>query len=258
MRALTPEQKSKSVILLQDTFTTLYEAELPLKIYDLLTMLGFTVYVAPLFPNGKTMQVKGFLSQFSRLVHKNTAYLTQLTTLDIPLVGIDPSITLTYRDEYQKVTGVNLGVQLPQEWLVTLLRKLPVKVNTDKETYYLLSHCTEKTACVAAEEQWQAIFAAFGCELKPLPAGCCGMAGAYGHEVEHVVLSRKLFEMDWQRHLGTHVTERVLATGYSCRSQAERFAGKKLSHPLEALYEYMMINKGNNAVIPAPAKSTQG
>jgi FAD/FMN-containing dehydrogenase/Fe-S oxidoreductase len=234
---LTLEQKSKSVIVLQDTFTSFYEAELPLKIYDLLSALGITVYMAPLFPNGKALQVKGFLAQFQRLVLKNSAQLKKLVALNIPIIGIDPSITLTYRDEYQKITGENFAIQLPQEWLAGVIGQLtitPVSVNNN---YYLLSHCTEKTACVAAEEQWQTIFAAFGCEIRPLKAGCCGMAGAYGHETEHVALSRELFAMDWQKHLEK---DRVLATGYSCRSQAERLTGQTLSHPLSALFDRIM------------------
>jgi FAD/FMN-containing dehydrogenase/Fe-S oxidoreductase len=238
LASLTPEQKSKSVIVLQDTFTSFYEAELPLKIYDLLSALGFTVYMAPLSPNGKALQVKGFLAEFQRLVLKNSAQLKQLAALKIPLIGIDPSITLTYRDEYHKISGENFSIQLPQEWLVDVIGSLAVKRVSVNHNYYLLSHCTEKTTCVAAEEQWQIIFAAFGCELKPLAAGCCGMAGAYGHEAEHVTLSRELFAMDWQKHLVKNT--RVLATGYSCRSQTERILGTKLAHPLAALFDLLI------------------
>jgi FAD/FMN-containing dehydrogenase/Fe-S oxidoreductase len=237
LASLTIEQKSKSVIVLQDTFTSFYEAELPLKIYDLLSALGITVYIAPVFANGKALHVKGFLAEFQRLVLKNSVQLKKLAALNIPMIGIDPSITLTYRDEYQKITGENFSIQLPQEWLVDVMGQLTVKPVSANNNYYLLSHCTEKTACVAAEEQWQTIFAAFGCELKPLVAGCCGMAGAYGHEAEHVRLSRELFAMDWQKHLVKNSHSRVLATGYSCRSQSARLAGTKLSHPLAALFD---------------------
>jgi FAD/FMN-containing dehydrogenase/Fe-S oxidoreductase len=241
LQTLSAEKKSKSVIILQDTFTTFYEAELPLKIYDLLRLLGFDVYVAPIFPNGKPLHVKGFLDKFNRLVTKNAVYLNQLSALDIPIIGIDPSITLTYRDEYQKVTGQVFPVQLPQEWLVKNLEQLVIKPNTSDKQYYLLSHCTEKTACVAAEEQWQTIFSAFGCELKPLAAGCCGMAGSYGHELEHAGLSYQLFKMDWLQHLENNPEHRILATGYSCRSRAGRSFRTKPSHPLAALFDRITL-----------------
>jgi Fe-S oxidoreductase len=47
--------------------------------------------------------VKGFLSEFGAIAHKNSEYLNQLADLNIPIVGIEPSIVLTYRDEYQKI-----------------------------------------------------------------------------------------------------------------------------------------------------------
>lgn len=237
---LSVEQKAKSVILLQDTLTSFYESQLVLDIYDALTKLGFTVFVAPFFANGKSLQVKGFLRQFSRLVRKNQQHLAKLATTGIPLIGIDPSITLTYRDEYQKILENKGGtVHLIQEWLA---QKLPVQKNdvvTATEPYYLLSHCTEKTMCVESEKLWQRIFAALNLKLVPLSAGCCGMAGSYGHEVEHVENSKLLFNMDWQRHLSENKAT-ILATGYSCRSQAHRWLGVKLQHPLQALAKLLI------------------
>jgi FAD/FMN-containing dehydrogenase/Fe-S oxidoreductase len=239
LQSLSLPEKQRSVILLQDTFTTCYEANLPLDAYDFFTALGMTVYVAPLFPNGKALQVKGFLARFQQLVSKNSAYLQQLTALDIPLIGIDPSITLTYRDEYPRVTGITLNVQLPQEWLSKKRHDLSIQSKTHPDSYFLLSHCTEKTACVAAEEQWQDVFAAFGLTLKPLAAGCCGMAGSFGHEAEHAAESAALFDLDWQKHLSTQPNDHILATGYSCRSQAKRLADAKLMHPLSALLKHL-------------------
>jgi len=231
---LSQEQKKKAIILLQDTFTSYYEPHILLKTYDFLTQLGFLVCVAKFFPSGKPLHVQGYLEQFKKLVKKNSAYLESLTELNIPLVGIDPSITLVYRDEYKKIVkDTTIKVQLIQEWLVQHLpakRILQVKV----PVFYLLSHCTEKALCAEAEKQWQKIFNYFGIQLVPLTAGCCGMAGAYGHEVEHVDYSRQLFKMDWQRLLSEHAGY-VLATGYSCRSQVERILKTTLSHPIEVL-----------------------
>lgn len=239
---LPADQKANSVILLQDTFTSFYEPKVLLDIFDFLTKLGFSVSIAPFFASGKPLHVKGFLRKFEQLVKQNAIRLREFAQLNIPLIGIDPSITLTYRDEYQKVLGApQFSVQLLQEWLSQKLVARPdlKKVANEKlKDFYLLSHCTEKTLNVESEKQWQTIFAAFGLTLTPLPAGCCGMSGSYGHEAENVESSRLLFNMDWQRYLKEN-PDAILSTGYSCRSQAKRLMGVQLQHPIEALKQIL-------------------
>jgi len=239
---LTEELKPNTIILLQDAFTSFYEKNILTACYEFFSSLGFSVSVAPFFQNGKPLHVKGFLPEFNQLAKNNIAYLRNLAALNVPLIGIDPSITLTYRDEYQKtVPHEKLGfqVQLPQEFLQQHLAKLPKM--THQPTYFLLSHCTEKTALVESEKQWQTIFSELGITLIPLAAGCCGMAGSYGHELEHRNHSHDLFCMDWQQYIAEtkDAGKYVLATGYSCRSQVKRFQGIKLQHPLEALTHIM-------------------
>ncbi len=227
---------SDSIILLQDAFTSFYEKNVLINSYQFFTAIGFTVYVAPFFENGKPKHVKGFLKNFADIVKKNSTYLRQLAALNIPLIGLDPSITLTYRDEYQKIMApekTGFTVLLPQEFLQSHLTKLPRAVNQKK--YYLLSHCTEKTAHIETEKEWQSVFSACGLALTPLPVGCCGMAGSYGHEKEHLNYSRELFQMDWQRLINENPADHLLATGYSCRAQAKRINGTTLFHPLEVL-----------------------
>lgn len=233
-------RNNNSVILIQDTFTSFYEPDVLLKIIDFLKKMDFEVYVSRIFSNGKPLHIKGFLDRFTHTVKKNNDYLGLLAKANIPLVGIDPSMTLIYRDEYKKILGENLNfrVHLLQEWLIHHQSRLKqVNKRNEGKTYYLLSHCTEKTMCVAAEKQWQEIFESMKLKLIPLAAGCCGMSGIYGHELEHVQNSKNLFSMDWKRYfLNNPESEKIiLSTGYSCRSQVKRLQGLKLQHPIEAL-----------------------
>lgn len=246
---LSESEKLNSVILLQDAFTSFYESELVLDTYDFLTKLGYTVFVAPFFPSGKPLHVKGFLDKFGAIAHKNAQYLQQLADLNIPIIGIEPSIVLTYRDEYQKIipkitpTGNKLPVQLLQEFLVSQLDRLPkIKrehnhAHSDQLPYQLFGHCTEKTAALASQRQWQQIFQAVGLELNLVETGCCGMAGIYGHEAEHYAASQGIYQMSWGQQLPENINEQpyILATGYSCRSQVKRFDGWQPLHPLQAL-----------------------
>lgn len=229
------------VILIQDVFTSFYDTSVVLAVYDFLVRLGLTVYVIELYPNGKPLHVKGFLSRFSQVAQRNATHLKRYAQSGLPMIGIDPSMTLIYRDEYKKLLGgepLSFEVKLLQEWLVenkSLLTK--IKSQPQQKDYYLLSHCTEKTACVASEKQWQDIFACAGLTFHPLAAGCCGMAGSYGHESEHLTNSKDLFAMDWERYLrdNPNAETSILATGYSCRSQVKRLKGVRLQHPIEVM-----------------------
>jgi FAD/FMN-containing dehydrogenase/Fe-S oxidoreductase len=233
---LSEVERQNSVILWQDAFTSFYESQLVLDTYDLLSYLGYSVYVAPFLPSGKPLHVKGFLAQFKAIAQKNALFLSQLERLNIPIIGIEPSIVLTYRDEYFKVLSTEIPkIQLLQEFLVTQLQRLPQV--SSSETYYLLGHCTEKTIAIISQKQWQQIFTAMEIPLNLVSTGCCGMAGIYGHEAEHYKESQGIYQMSWERKIPACIEERkrFLATGYSCRSQVERFTGFVPLHPIQAI-----------------------
>lgn len=242
---LTLEEKERSVILLQDVFTTYFEAQLVIDVYDLLRMLGYVVYLAPFHANGKPLHVKGFLRPFEALVKKNVAQLEKLGSLGIPMIGIEPSIVLTYRDEYPKILGkekLEFEVKLIQEWLSTQLARLknlrPAQQSPPRN-YQLLGHCTERTAVLNSQKQWQQIYNVFGLNLELLTVGCCGMCGTYGHESEHYSESKGIYQMSWGKQIPSDEKLRasLLVSGYSCRSQVQRFDHFKPRHPAQALFD---------------------
>ncbi|MBE9019446.1 FAD-binding oxidoreductase, partial [Chroococcidiopsidales cyanobacterium LEGE 13417] len=190
LSTLSQLERENSVILLQDAFTSFYESQIVLDTYDCLRELGYIVYVPPFFVNGKPLHVKGFLKKFQAIAQKNTDYLNQLAKLEIPLIGIEPSIVLTYRDEYIKIKGLKASfqVQLLQEFLWDKRERLKQKIGdriSELNRYYLFGHCTEKTIALNSQKQWQQIFQMLKIPLSLAPTGCCGMAGIYGHEAEH-------------------------------------------------------------------------
>jgi FAD/FMN-containing dehydrogenase/Fe-S oxidoreductase len=239
LNALTPEQRKRSVVLVQDAFTRWFETPVWGAFVELAVRTGHTVYIAPFRPNGKPLHVQGFLAMFERTAARNATLLQTLAASGIPLVGLDPAMTLVYRQEYLKVTGAQdcPPVLLPQEWL---LRALPQSRPGPGESYRLLAHCTEKTNAPASVGQWQQVFARAGLRLTPQASGCCGMSGTYGHESRNAATSRTIFEQSWGPVLdggGDTAQGELLATGYSCRSQAARFRGQRLRHPVEALLD---------------------
>lgn len=236
---LTDAQKARSVVIVQDAFTSYFEARLVMDIVELLSRLEFRVFVAPYSPNGKPLNVQGFLGAFEHTAAKQAERLGMLAESGVPLVGIDPAMTLTYRQEYVKALGADAvpEVLMLQEWLAALLPTLaPRRLAVTGPGYRLLSHCTEKTNAPGSPRAWQQLFAAFGLELELVATGCCGMSGTYGHEARNLETSKIIYAQSWQPVVEDEASAgRLLATGYSCRSQVKRLSETALPHPLQAL-----------------------
>ena len=277
LAALSAEERARSVILVQDSFTLYFETEQLADFIELAARLGLRVWLAPLHANGKPLQVQGFLPAFERVARRHIRALQALARFDIPLVGLDPAMTLVFRQEYAKIEGIQdlPRVLLPQEWLLKLFeneasramvegalpaataetvseagakqRPAVAKATLDghrgaaaaPQSYRLLAHCTEKTNEPNSSAQWVKVFGHFGLKLQVQATGCCGMSGTYGHEARNAATSRTIYSQSWQAHVERPADEagEALATGYSCRSQVKRMTQRKLRHPLQVLLE---------------------
>jgi FAD/FMN-containing dehydrogenase/Fe-S oxidoreductase len=234
---------ARVVVVLQDAFTTFYEPRVLEASCLLLRALGFEPHVLPYFENGKALHIKGFLRAFGRVVARNAQLLRRIAALGFPLVGIEPAVVLTYRDEYPKQLESDAGfrVWLLQEFLEQRLAEQSLVVRAAARAagaspFRLLSHCTEQALVTRAPAQWAKVFGALGIPLELVKAGCCGMCGVYGHEVAHKQDSLGIFELSWRRKIDQQRDQgRVLVTGHSCRTQVERAMGFTPDHPAEAL-----------------------
>lgn len=240
LAALSKEDKANHVVIVQDPFTSYYDAEVVEDFAKLLTKLGKTPVLLPFKPNGKAQHVKGFLQRFAKSAKSTAMFLQQVADLEVSMVGVDPALVLCYRDEYNEVLGDKRGdfeVLTVHEWLQPRLGEFEASGTSAEEPWYLLAHCTEKTKMPNAEKEWGAIFSHFGSRLNTVPVGCCGMAGTFGHEVDKLQVSRDIYGLSWKPQLEQLPKERCLITGYSCRSQVKRFEDVKVKHPLQALLQ---------------------
>lgn len=236
LRELTPAQRERSIVLVQDAFTRYFETPVLAAFIDLVHRLGHRIYLAPYSANGKPLHVQGFLGAFNKAAIRNARQLSALADCGVPLVGLDPAMTLVYRQEYQKVPGLGdcPKVALPQEWLMDVLPEQPGKA---AGTFRLMAHCTEKTNVPASTRQWEQVFARLGLTLVTEATGCCGMSGTYGHEARNQETSKTIFDQSWATKLDKE--GEALATGYSCRSQVKRMADRSLRHPLEVVLQQL-------------------
>lgn len=231
------------LFVVQDPFTSYYDANVVADFVALCQKLGFKPIVLPFKPTGKAEHVKGFLRQFARTAQNQADFLSRLAKLGIAMVGVDPALTLIYREEYREILKENCGefqVQLAHEWLFSQLQQGKLtsgekSPKTDRLPWHLFSHCTESTALPNSAKQWQQIFAHFGEQLTSESTGCCGMAGTFGHETAHIAMSKAIYAQSWQQKLQGKDLSRCLATGYSCRSQVKRMEHRVLKHPVQAL-----------------------
>ena len=242
LEALSDVQKSQTVLIVQDPFTSYYDAQVVADFVRLVDKLGFHPVLLPFSPNGKAQHIKGFLTRFARTARKTADFLNRVAKLGMPMVGVDPALVLCYRDEYKQTLGEARGdfqVQLVHEWLPGVLDKV-TSLPVAGEPWYLFGHCTEVTALPGAPGQWQQIFARFGARLENVSVGCCGMAGTYGHEAKNHANSLGIYELSWHQAIANLPRNRCLATGYSCRSQVKRIEGSGVRHPLQAILEIIV------------------
>ncbi|WES66392.1 FAD-binding and (Fe-S)-binding domain-containing protein [Superficieibacter sp. HKU1] len=239
LEALDAGQKARIVLVVQDPFTSYYDAQVVEDFVRLVEKLGYQPVLLPFSPNGKAQHIKGFMTRFAKTARKTSDFLNRVAQLEIPMVGVDPALVLCYRDEYKQVLGNARGdfhVMLVHEWLPLALDG-GTRQEVSGESWYLFGHCTEVTALPGAPNQWAAIFAHYGAKLESVNVGCCGMAGTYGHEVKNHANSLGIYALSWQQAMQRLPRNRCLATGYSCRSQVKRIEGNGVRHPLQALLE---------------------
>ncbi|MGS0894415.1 D-2-hydroxyglutarate dehydrogenase YdiJ [Burkholderia stagnalis] len=242
LAALSAAERTRSVVIVQDTFTRYFDTGQLTTLIELAARLGFQVWLAPLMPNGKALHVQGFLAAFERAAIRNAAQLCALARSGVALVGLDPAMTLTYRQEYAKVPGLTdvPRVALPQEWLLQALPEGGAGAAVATASYRLLPHCTERTNAPDSGAQWVQVFARRGLRLRVQAVGCCGMSGTYGHEARNLATSKAIYAQSWAAQVEAVEDDgEALATGYSCRSQVKRMSARQMRHPLQALLDHV-------------------
>ena len=233
---LKPVKSDKKLYLLRESYTNYYLGDEFSSAFNVLTKLGFEVKTTKIFENGKGLHAKGFLNSFRKIVSKNIKYFKTLK--NYPMVSIDPSICLSYQDEYQRFSGTDLNILYLPAFLDTLDFKAQLKGN---KNYHLILHCSEQSNISNIAKIWQNIFTKLGTTLNIIQAGCCGMSGSFGVEKQHARDSKTIFQNSWEdiiKDLNKNADNIIMVSGSSCKSQIERFSKYKTYHP------FIVIEKG--------------
>jgi len=254
-------QKNKGtkgkVFLFADEFTNFQEAEIGLTFAKLLLRLGYDIEIPKHVESGRAAISKGNLKLAKKFALKNVDLLRDLVSEATPLVGIEPSCILSFRDEYPDLVPAELRSQAQQLGRNALLfdefiarevaagRITPADFKDDAVEIWLHGHCHQK-ALVGTEKTVAALHLLSKAQIHVIPSGCCGMAGSFGYEKEHYKTSLAIGEMVLFPTIRKAVAKAeditpvvVSAPGTSCRQQILDGTGVHAVHPIEILYRWV-------------------
>ncbi len=245
---LNPAQPIGELYLFADEFTNHNDTRAGISAVRLLTGLGYRVLTVKHSPSARTYLSKGFLRKAKKLIINNIKVFAPLISIDTPLVGIEPSAILGFRDEFPELAGkeyhdralkIARNTLLLEEFLVREFKKGKISRDmfSNESTEVLVHvHCQEK-AIVTSESIIQALSIPSGFSVREIPSGCCGMAGAFGYEKEHFDLSQKVGELVLFPDVRAASDETIIAApGTSCRHHIKDGTGRIALHPAEVLY----------------------
>ncbi len=249
---LNPPQPIKKVYLFNDEFTNYNESDIGIKAILLLTKLGYEVKIPVHKESGRTFLSKGLLRTSKKIATANVYLLKDLITADTPLIGIEPSAILAFRDEYPELVDKELQPEaeklarnalLFEEFMVQEMEAgyITEKCFTEEKKHILLhGHCQQK-AIASTEPTRKMLSLPQNYTVEEIPSGCCGMAGAFGYEKEHYELSMKIGEMVlFPAVRKAEKNTLICAPGTSCRHQINDGTGRKAMHPVEILYKALL------------------
>ncbi len=199
--------------------------------------------------SGRTYLSKGLLREAKKLANENVRQLHNLVHDGAPLVGIEPSAILTFRDEYLDLVDEPLrpaAEALAQncfQFDEFIAREVDAGridrawFRTEKRVIKLHGHCHQK-ALASLVPTKKMLTLPVGYEVHLIRSGCCGMAGSFGYEVEHYDLSMQIGELVLFPTVRQQSGEVLIAApGTSCRHQIKDGTGRIAQHPIEILYE---------------------
>jgi Fe-S oxidoreductase len=243
-RAIAPHGR---VHLFCDEFTDTLDVPLGIAAVELLEALGYEVVIPDHVDSGRAHFSKGLVRAARELATRNVEMLAPVITDDSPLVGIEPSAILGFRDEYPDVVPERLVAHARALASRTLLideflareadrgRIGPAAFTSEARQVLLHGHCHQKAlASLAPTAAILALPANY--TVSVIPSGCCGMAGSFGYETEHYDLSMQIGELVLFPAVRAAARDTILAApGTSCRHQIKDGTGRIARHPVEVL-----------------------
>lgn len=240
---------NKKVVLFIDEFTRYLDIEVGKDAIELLAKLGYDVelYYAE---SGRTFLSKGFLKQAKKLAVKNSKDLQKFADAGLPVLGLEPSAILSFRDEYKRMTGNRDVAQkiadnsfLIEEFLAKEIAEGNLSASsftTKAKDIKIHNHCHQK-ALSNQKVTFDVLNLPTNYKVTIIPSGCCGMAGSFGYEEEHYETSMKIGSLKLFPAVQKSSEDTIIAAnGTSCRHQIFDGTKRIAKHPVSVLKEALL------------------
>ncbi|WP_299550952.1 FAD-binding and (Fe-S)-binding domain-containing protein [Seonamhaeicola sp.] len=241
-----------AVYLFVDEFTNYYDVQIGIDTFGLLSKLGYKVNIVSHEESGRSFISKGFLDKAKQIADKNVSAFSQLISDKTPLIGIEPSAILSFRDEYLRLAENKTAARSISKWAFTIeefIKKEASKGNISENqfndeslTIKIHGHCHQK-ALSSTEPTFFMLNLPRNYAVSIINSGCCGMAGSFGYEKEHYQVSMQVGEdtlFPKIRNMEEHVV--IGAAGTSCRHQIKDGTNRNAKHPVSILKEALKLN----------------
>lgn len=245
---IAPKYPVKSIYLFCDEFTNRLETDLGITCVKLLTSLNYKVNIVDHKESGRAAISKGDLQWAKKVAEANINSLSNVVTKESPLVGIEPSAILTFKDEYHRIVDPSImkdtrslssNTFLIDDFLskeMDLGNITSDQFDNSVKHIMLHGHCHQK-ALSDINHTIKILSLPNRFTVESIPSGCCGMAGSFGYENEHYDVSMKIGELVlFPKVRATNQNITIAALGTSCRHQIKDGTGRNAQHPIQILY----------------------
>lgn len=236
-----------------DEFTNYNDTGIGIKAIELLSRLGYEVRLIDHEESGRAHFSKGMLTEAQRMAQRNVAIFKDVVTPDTPLLGVEPSAILGFRDEYPRLVApeyreaaraLGQNALMIEEFLAREIgagRIRKEQFTTEPRHVLLHGHCHQKSLA-SVDVSAFALSLPENYTVGVIPSGCCGMAGSFGYEAEHYEVSMKVGEEVLFPAVRKALQETIIAApGTSCRHQIRDGAGREALHPVEVLWGALAV-----------------
>jgi len=235
-----------------DEYTNLLDAQIGIKAIQLLHYLGYEVMACEHPESGRSHLSKGLLERAKTLAEQQVSIFANKASYETPLLGVEPSAILGFRDEYPRLVGATLREKaktlgknclMVEEFLKREIDRghiLPEDFQNKEQHILLHGHCHQKALSSVQDAAFLLGFPQ-GHTVEIIPSGCCGMAGSFGYEKEHYEVSMKIGELVLFPTIRKASEQTLIAAaGTSCRHQIKDGTQRQALHPVEVLWDLMV------------------
>ncbi|WP_445737077.1 FAD-binding and (Fe-S)-binding domain-containing protein [Mariniflexile sp.] len=240
----------KTVFLFNDEFLNYLDTPIGIDAIQLLTALNYEVKIVDNVESGRTFLSKGLLEQAKDLANKNVAIFKDLISSETPLIGIEPSAILTFKDEYLRLADDKASAEniAKHTFLIEEFIQQEIKLGninsqqftSEEKTIKFHGHCHQKSHSNQLSS-FSVLNLPENYKVTIIPSGCCGMAGSFGYEKEHYEVSMQVGEQTLFPAIRNASADVIIsANGTSCRHQIKDGTDREAKHPVTILREALL------------------